>query len=305
MRILITWASKRGGTEGIARTLADTLRQEGLDVKLLPAQAAGKVGDFDAAIVGGALYAGRWPSAARSFVHRQHRKLREVPVWFFSSGPLDNSADHRTIPPTRQVQSLMDGVGAQGHRTFGGMLAADAKGFPAQAMARQHSGDWRNPDSVRAWAREIARESQTARPRAAVVSPGSSFWRLFLHATVGWGLCAATMGALLESVGTSTAILWHAISTPLLFTAVAWHYFRLPGARDPLPTALLFVLSVGLLDLIVVGGLLQHSLTLLTSVLGTWLPLALVMLVTWTVGEVMSMMPDRRQRRSRSDARSK
>jgi menaquinone-dependent protoporphyrinogen oxidase len=82
MRVLVTWASKRGGTEAIARTLGETLRHAGFDVDLLPANAAGMATGFDAAIVGGALYAGRWPQAARRFVHRQEEKLRSVPVWF-------------------------------------------------------------------------------------------------------------------------------------------------------------------------------------------------------------------------------
>jgi hypothetical protein len=33
--------------------------------------------------------------------------------------------------------------------TFGGRLAADAKRFPAAAMARTHAGDWRQPSRVR------------------------------------------------------------------------------------------------------------------------------------------------------------
>jgi len=52
-----------------------------------------------------------------------------------------------------------------------------------------------------------------------------------------------------------------------------------------------FALIVGLLDLIVVGGLLQQSLTLFISVSGTWLPLALVLVTTWTVGGVMTLLP--------------
>jgi menaquinone-dependent protoporphyrinogen IX oxidase len=32
MRVLITWGSKRGGTEGIARSLGESLRAQGLDV---------------------------------------------------------------------------------------------------------------------------------------------------------------------------------------------------------------------------------------------------------------------------------
>ena len=57
MRVLVTWGSKRGGTEGIARILGEALQHEGLDVDVLPARAAAKATSFDAVIVGGALYA--------------------------------------------------------------------------------------------------------------------------------------------------------------------------------------------------------------------------------------------------------
>jgi len=70
-------------------------------------------------------------------MNRQERQLRRVPVWFFSSGPLDDCAERGTIPPTREVRALMDRVGAQGHVTFGGQLAPDARGFPASAMAKR------------------------------------------------------------------------------------------------------------------------------------------------------------------------
>jgi menaquinone-dependent protoporphyrinogen oxidase len=35
-------------------------------------------------------------------------------------------------------------------------LAPDAKGFPASAMAKTQAGDWRDPDQVRQWAKQIA-----------------------------------------------------------------------------------------------------------------------------------------------------
>jgi menaquinone-dependent protoporphyrinogen oxidase len=136
MRVLVTWGSKRGGTEGIARIVGEALQHEGLDVDVLPARAAARATNFDAAIVGGALYANRWHPAARRFVNRQEKRLRGVPVWFFSSGPLDESAEHNAIAPTRQVTTLMERVGAQGHVTFGGRLTPDAHGFPASAMAK-------------------------------------------------------------------------------------------------------------------------------------------------------------------------
>jgi menaquinone-dependent protoporphyrinogen oxidase len=42
--------------------------------------------------------------------------------------------------------------------TFGGRLPADAKGFPASAMAKTHAGDWRDPERIRGWAAEVAME---------------------------------------------------------------------------------------------------------------------------------------------------
>jgi menaquinone-dependent protoporphyrinogen oxidase len=42
--------------------------------------------------------------------------------------------------------------------TFGGRLSPDARGFPASAMAKQMSGDWRDEEQVRSWAKEITAE---------------------------------------------------------------------------------------------------------------------------------------------------
>jgi menaquinone-dependent protoporphyrinogen oxidase len=88
MRVVVTCGSKRGGTEGIGRMLADALQQEGHRVDLLPPDKAARATGFDAVIVGEALYANRWHPAARRFVSRREKALRLVPVWFFSSGPL-------------------------------------------------------------------------------------------------------------------------------------------------------------------------------------------------------------------------
>jgi menaquinone-dependent protoporphyrinogen oxidase len=93
MRVLVTWGSKRGGTEGIARMVGTALAEAGHQPVLLPASKARGEDRFDAAVVGGALYGNRWHPAARRFVWRRRAALRRVPVWLFSSGPLDESSD--------------------------------------------------------------------------------------------------------------------------------------------------------------------------------------------------------------------
>jgi menaquinone-dependent protoporphyrinogen oxidase len=65
MRVLVTYGSKRGGTEGIANMIGDALRQEGLEVDVASADRAADPEAYAAVIVGGALYAYR-PAGATS-----------------------------------------------------------------------------------------------------------------------------------------------------------------------------------------------------------------------------------------------
>ena len=158
MRVLVVYGTKRAGTFGIADMIGDHLTEAGIDTDVRPADHRVAVADYDAVIVGGALYANRWHRHARRFVKRHAAVLRTRPVWLFSSGPLDDSASTTEIPPVPQVRKLADRVDARGHVTFGGRLAPDASGFPAGAMAKTHSGDWRDPARIRAWAGTVATE---------------------------------------------------------------------------------------------------------------------------------------------------
>ncbi len=160
MRALVTFGSSRGGTEGLAKMVADDLRDEGWEADMLPPRQVGELSDYDLVIVGGALYAFRWHRAARRFVRRHKTELRQHPTYFFSSGPLDDSARQKDIPPVKGVKKLMDQTGARGHVTFGGMLPPDAKGYPASVIARKSAGDWRDPERVRDWTASIAAEVQ-------------------------------------------------------------------------------------------------------------------------------------------------
>ena len=156
MRVLVTYGSTRGGTEQLAAVVADDLRDEGFPVDLLPPRKVRALDEYGAVIVGGALYASRWHKDARRFVRRHARELRQRPTYFFSSGPLDDSASQASIPEVKGVHALMRRVNARDHVTFGGRLAPDAEGFPASAIAKKKAGDWRDPTQVKAWVHGIA-----------------------------------------------------------------------------------------------------------------------------------------------------
>jgi len=152
MTVLVVHGSKRGGTAGLAESIGQALRDLGHDVRVEPAARARQMEGVEAAVVAGGLYANRWHRDARAFVARNRKTLAAIPVWLVASGPLDDTADAGTLPPVPQVAAAVAMIGARGETTFGGFLSPDASGFPASAMAKTKSGDWRNEDRIRVWA---------------------------------------------------------------------------------------------------------------------------------------------------------
>ncbi len=167
MSVLIVYGTKMGGTAGIATIIGDAFRSHGVHADVVRAEDARAPKAYDAVLIGSGLYAGRWRHAARQFVVRNGRELVDVPTWFFSSGPLGDSAQRGDIPASAQVTRLMARVRARGHMTFGGRLLPDAKGFPARAMARTYAGDWRDAAQIEAWVQRIVDELTSNAPTAA------------------------------------------------------------------------------------------------------------------------------------------
>ena len=155
-RVLVTFGSKRGGTAEIAEWIGAALRAEGVAADVVPAASVTDVGPYDAFVVGGALYTMRWHRDARKFVRRYRDTLSRRPVWLFSTGPLDRSAEERDIPPVRAVARAAHRIGAQGHATFGGRLVEAPEGRLAASMAKKMAGDYRARDQISTWARSIA-----------------------------------------------------------------------------------------------------------------------------------------------------
>jgi menaquinone-dependent protoporphyrinogen oxidase len=286
MRVLVTWGSTRGGTAEIGRWLAEDLRRLDVEADARPAQMVHDLAAYDAVIVGGALYANRWHPHARAFVRRHAANLRRIPVWMFSSGPLDASAHGDDLPPARQVLTLMERIGALGHRTFGGRLDASATGIAASAMAKKMSGDWRERNDVRAWASSIATALPVAHPAPIVAQPGRSPVRLVTYAAAGWGICAALGALVLAVAGTNTALVVRTIAAPIVFALVARRYFRPRGALDPLPAAALFAVLAAMLDVIAAAQGLGPA--RLGSLAVAW---PLVLVAVWSAGAVVTMVP--------------
>jgi len=157
-RVLVAYATKMGGTAGIAGVIAETLRGRGFGVTLTPAGGVPERETFTTAVVGSALYMGRWRADAVRLLQRLAGQ-GGARVWVFHSGPLgDDDHENPQSPPAR-VAALIEQLGAEDVVTFGGFLTPDARGFIASRMARGgQAGDWRDLDQVAAWANYIADE---------------------------------------------------------------------------------------------------------------------------------------------------
>ncbi|MDX3388138.1 flavodoxin domain-containing protein [Streptomyces niveiscabiei] len=157
MTVLVAYGTANGSTARLAEAVAEALRERGLTVEVRPASSVSGVAPYEAVVVGGALYAGRWHRDARRFVRRHRRALAGRPMWLFSSGPLDASAGERDIPPVAGVRRAMASLDARGHVTFGGCLEEGARGWVAgRILAAGKGGDFRDFDAVREWAERIA-----------------------------------------------------------------------------------------------------------------------------------------------------
>lgn len=157
MRTLVIAASKHGSTNEIASTIADELRSFGLQVDRKEITDPVSVKEYDAVVLGSAVYIGKWMPEATRFVEQNLGALAERPVWLFSSGPLGE--DNGKALDQRHVDRLMADTNARDHRLFAGALFADDLGLKERlAVKVVHApyGDFRDWESIQAWARAIA-----------------------------------------------------------------------------------------------------------------------------------------------------
>lgn len=108
------------------------------------------------------------------------------------------------------------------------------------------------------------------------------------HAFVGWALCFATIGVGLAVTTLQTALVVHAVGAPLFFCVVSLVYFTRFGYTTPLQTAAAFTGFVILLDFLLVAMVINRSLAMFASPLGTWIPFALIFCSTWVTGLVVT-----------------
>ena len=103
---------------------------------------------------------------------------------------------------------------------------------------------------------------------------------------VGWALCGAVMGIGVGVTTLDNALTIHAVAAPLIFGALAATYFGAYPEASVYWTATAWLGTIIFLDVIFVAALVERSLAMFQSPLGTWIPFALIFVSTVTVGRL-------------------
>jgi hypothetical protein len=111
---------------------------------------------------------------------------------------------------------------------------------------------------------------------------------VLIHAFIGWALCGAIVFIGMEITSELSALIAHAIGAPIIFAAISWIYFRKFGYTTPIETAYIFLTFVVVVDFFVVALLINRSLDMFTSWLGTWLPWLLLFTSTYITGKLIN-----------------
>jgi hypothetical protein len=174
VKILVVYANGHGAMHGSAERIAETLRRSGgLDVTVSHADAAERLGQYDAFVIGGATHRKHWLNEAARFVRAHHSLLASRPVWLYCSraagtralgselrdgagcsAPLEFDEFATMIRPrdARVFQDACDGAAASGV----------VRRLAERARARffRNGGSqpgFRDAEAVEAWADGIAR----------------------------------------------------------------------------------------------------------------------------------------------------
>lgn len=163
-KVLVTYASEHGATAEIAQTIARVMRQFDLDVTSRRIESIDNdVTNYDAVILGSAVYLGDWLEEAQVFLKRHQEKLSQIHVWLFSSGPTgDGDAvelmDGIIIPDS--MSELVDNIRPREIKAFHGKI--DLRRLPKNERAIIKAagvprGDYRDWDDIKHWAMEVSR----------------------------------------------------------------------------------------------------------------------------------------------------
>jgi menaquinone-dependent protoporphyrinogen oxidase len=167
LKILVAYATKHNSTAEIANIIGDTLQQARtrnsiMKVKVMPVETVRGVTEYDAVVLGSAVYAGQWQAGAADFLKKHEMELAERPVWLFSSGPTGEGDPQTLLKGWKFPQALMqvaERIKPRDIAVFHGNLDPAKLSLFERVVIKgvnAPTGDFRDSEMIRTWANNIA-----------------------------------------------------------------------------------------------------------------------------------------------------
>lgn len=168
MRVLILYATRRNSTAEVANYVANILKEAKLDVSISDVETfEGDISAYDAYVIGTGIYTGMWAHALIEKLRQARKALLNKPVWGFAlcirvlEDGGEAFARENYLP-----EILMDDIDLRDFQFFAGkFLLQDidledrwtlAIRYDGQTPPENYNNDYRDWDTIGAWARNVA-----------------------------------------------------------------------------------------------------------------------------------------------------
>jgi menaquinone-dependent protoporphyrinogen oxidase len=155
LSVLIAYGTKRGSTREVAEALGDELARLGFSVTSAPVGEIEDLTPYDAVVVGGALYMGRWHPDAVAFLSRHRVALAQRPLALYAMGP--RTTEPKDVSDARKQLdhsvARVTGLHPVDVTIFGGVVDPAKLRFPLNRLPASDARDW---EAIRAWAAAVA-----------------------------------------------------------------------------------------------------------------------------------------------------
>jgi menaquinone-dependent protoporphyrinogen oxidase len=161
-KVLVAYGTKYGSTAEIAGKIGEVLNDSGLQTEVLPVKQTGDINQYDAVVLGSAVYVGQWRKEAVEFLKSNESILAGRPVWLFSSGPVGEGDPVELLKGWKfpdSLQSIIDHIHPRDVAVFHGNIDISRLNFIQKLAIKNVKapiGDFRDWKAITAWAASIA-----------------------------------------------------------------------------------------------------------------------------------------------------
>ena len=158
--VLVTFATRYGSTREVAQSIADTLKESGIEVDFQLIREVRSVEKYQAVVLGAPLYMFRWHKDARRFLSKHRKEIVQRPIAIFALGPI-----HDEEKEWQDVQKQLDKALAKypwlnpaAVEIFGGRFDPARLRFPYSflpAMRKIPASDIRDWAKIKSWAENL------------------------------------------------------------------------------------------------------------------------------------------------------